>query len=98
MGHAHAVNLVQDVVRQIVVLIETKEPFDSITGWNLPQELLHRAAIGILEEPLFLVFGERPIPKNMCGFGGELTSFEKAFQLVLETDLVIGYWNEPAEE
>src|SRR5579859_8083871 len=95
MRHTHAVDLIKDVVRQVVTLIELQIALQARPGAHVSQNLSQRTSISKVEEPAFLRFSKRSVPVDVRHLRRKQRSMQKALQLVFKANLVVGDRQQP---
>ena len=93
MRHAGAIHLGQHVVREKVLLIEFEEVLQA-AAHTCDDGIESRGQLRLNEGVPFPI-AERPAPVNVGAGRGHQAAFEEAFQLVFESDLVVGYRQPP---
>src|SRR5919108_3790763 len=65
MGHAHPIHFAQNVVRQVVVKIETQILLELGVSIHAPEQILQRAVFCLQEQSGFLFLGKGTGPENV---------------------------------
>jgi len=91
MGHAHAVGLVEDVIRQVITLVHPQVPVQHARAFN--SQSIHQPAqpvpVGAAADLLPLLVGEGAVPEEVRLVGVQPAPIDPAFQHVLQADLVV---------
>ena len=90
MGHAHAIDLVQNVVGQILPAVERHVAVERSTLRKMTKQVIQAPARLSRQECLLLPPGEQSIPEKMRFIGRQQRTFKQPFEFVVEPDLGIG--------
>src|SRR5437879_1586144 len=89
MRHAHAVNLIEDIVRKIVALVKKHIAVQSAAVSHGGKNVVHGTGSRVGKEFALFRFGKSAIPVDVRVFRSKQRTLQKAFYFVFETDLVV---------